>query len=894
MFCNVREDNKLHKLSTMKAEELREKFLDFFKGKGHKAVESDSLVPKEDPTVLFTPAGMNQFKKEFMGFDSGFRRAATCQRCLRTDDLEKVGKTSSHLTFFEMLGNFSFGDYFKQEAIAWAWEFLTKELKISPDRLWVSVYKNDDEAYSIWKNEVGIPEGRIVRLGDKDNFWPAEAKEKGPNGPCGPCSEIFYDFGPGTGCLKSTCDPSCSCGRFVEIWNLVFTQFNRKDGGALEPLPNKNIDTGMGLERLTAVMQGRRNNFETELFQPVIDEIRRHMTCEPEEAQRLLYALADHIRAVVFSIYDGITPSNEGRGYIVRKIIRKSVMHLRSLGIEKPFLNRLVGELAQIMHSAYPDLKDRQEDIAQVILNEETNFINTLKLSGALIDSEIEKIKEDLNKDPRVDGFIIASDGTGAALGNICFKLYDTNGIPPEITRNELKSRLISVGKSFEETFQDRLNEQKVLSKSSSKMKGDVFSVPKHAVEGLKKTQFLGYDQSAVKSKIVRTIEDDDHPDRVGIILDKTVFYAESGGQVSDTGILASGSNIFPVVDVQKIDDVFIHWINKAQDFPKTEDTVEARIDSSYRMNVARNHTATHILQAALRQVLGGHVQQQGSLVNAEKLRFDFTHFKGLSKEELAGVEEAANGYISGKQAVRCDQMSLKDAKKTGALAFFEEKYGETVRVVSIDGVSKEFCGGTHLGSIDEIGLIKITGESSVASGIRRIEAVTGEAAKKFVEEQKKKAAEESRKKDRLKVLKEEDKKKSAEMNRRLLDLAPALAGKALEAGGINFVSAFEVGMDMRDLRSLADKVREGLKHGVVVLGSGEQGKAHLVVALTPDLLERGLDASVLIRQAASEIGGSGGGRPDFAQAGGTKPENFALAFEKLRDIIKGLPAEGR
>jgi alanyl-tRNA synthetase len=885
----------------MKADILREKFLEFFRGKGHKIVESDSLVPKDDPTVLFTPAGMNQFKKEFMGFDSGFKRAATCQRCLRTDDLDKVGKTSSHLTFFEMLGNFSFGDYFKQEAITWAWEFLTRELKISPDKLWVSVYQDDDEAYNIWKDKVGIPESKIVRLGDKDNFWPAEAKEKGPNGPCGPCSEIFYDFGPDVGCKEKICDPSCSCGRFVEIWNLVFTQFNRKEGGVLEPLPNKNIDTGMGFERLTAVMQGKQNNFETELFQPVIEEIGRHVTNEPEDAKRILYALADHLRAVVFSIYDGIAPSNEGRGYIVRKIIRKSVMHLRNLGIEKPFLNRLVGELAQIMHSAYPELKDRQEDIAQVILNEEANFINTLKLSGTLIDSEIEKIRLSLDNDPRIDGKVCAAADNSAALGEAAFRLYDTNGIPLELTRDELDKRNIRVGAGFEEAFQRELDKQKNLSKISSKMKGDVFDA-KGLDLNLGETEFLGYDKVSLDAHILAVLQDGRQVEKASgegqfqVIMDRTPFYAESGGQVGDTGRLIKGNDIFEVINTQKSDNIFLHSGKAVSGCFAKGDRVNAQIDYQRRMNIARNHTATHILQAALREVLGGHVQQQGSLVSAEKLRFDFTHFKGLSEEEITRVEEAANGHILMRQAVSCNEMSFKEAKKTGALAFFEEKYGEKVRVVSIGDVSKEFCGGTHIDNIEKIGLIKITGESSVASGIRRIEAVTGEAAERFVEEQKHKQAEEDKKRDDLKALKEREKKRGAEINKLAQEKAPVLIGQAEEVNGVNLVSSIEEGLDMNALRLLADKVRAGLERGLVVLGSrGESGdKAHLVVAVTRDLLSRGMDAGALIRQLASLIGGSGGGRPDFAQAGGTKPENFALAFEELRAIIKDLPVEGR
>ncbi len=878
----------------MTADILREKFLAFFKARGHKIIDSDSLVPKDDPTVLFTPAGMNQFKKEFMGFDSGFKRAATSQRCLRTDDLDKVGKTSAHHTFFEMLGNFSFGDYFKKEAITWAWEFLTKELRIDPAKLWVSVYQDDDEAYNIWKEQVRIPENKIVRLGDKDNFWPAEAKTKGPNGPCGPCSEIFYDFGAQVGCGEKICDPSCSCGRFVEIWNLVFTQFNRKDDASLEPLPNKNIDTGMGLERLTAVMQGKQNNFETELFQPLIQEIKHSAEVKPADENKQLYAIADHTRAAVFSIYDGITPSNEGRGYIVRKIIRKAVMHLRNLGITKPFLSKLVGQLAQIMRQPYPDLKARQEDIARVILNEEVNFVNTLSLSSTLLDKEIEGLKEALEKDPKVDNKIFASNSTSAALGSIAFRLYDTNGIPLEITKDELKLKFIEVNASFEKVYQEELEKQKNLAKSSSKMKGDVFDSKGFDLK-LSATKFTGYKENSTQAQILAVLKNGKPVNEIlsggsfEIVLDQTPFYAESGGQVGDTGELINGKNIFAVSNTLKIGNVFLHSGTVSSGVFKKGDKVTAGINVERRLDIARNHTATHILQAALRETLGSHVQQQGSLVNAEKLRFDFTHFKALSKDEISRVEELANGYIQKDQAVEAKEMEIKEAKKAGALAFFEEKYGENVRVVTVGNISKELCGGTHLANVKQIGLIKIISESSVASGIRRIEAVTGERAVEFIREQEQKNKEESEKKNKLEELKAQEKKRSQEMNKTLPARAEELAGKSAVLNGINTVFSVEKDLNMGALRLLTDALKAKSGKTLVVLGSQEAGKASLVVGVTADLCAKGLSAKNIIAQVAPLIGGSGGGREDFAQAGGSKPENFTLAFDKIKDIIVGL-----
>ncbi len=879
----------------MTADILREKFLAFFKAKNHKIVESDSLVPKDDPTVLFTPAGMNQFKSEFMGQASAFKRAATAQRCMRTDDLEKVGKTSAHHTFFEMLGNFSFGDYFKEEAISWAWEFLTQELNISREKLWISVYIDDAQAYTIWKEKIGIPVERIVKLGDKDNFWPAEAKTKGPNGPCGPCSEIFYDFGSHVGCGEKICDPSCSCGRFVEIWNLVFTQFNRREDASIEPLPNKNIDTGMGLERLAAVMQGKQNNFQTELFQPIIKAIIQGLSPQgtvPDN--KLLYAIADHLRAVVFSIYDGIIPSNDGRGYIVRKIIRKSVLHLRSLGINQPFLNKLVVLVAQIMHQPYPELKDKQDDITRVILSEELNFMNTLKLSSDLVDTEIQKVKKELTSDPKIEGFTMASAETSGSLGRAAFKLYDTHGIPVEITKEQIIKRQIKVDDNFEKFYFVLLEKQKDLSKSSSKMKGDVFKADELGLN-LKDTKFIGYNEHSCQSTILAILKDTKlltqtlADDCLQIVLEQTPFYAESGGQVGDAGELVQGQNVFSVTDTRKKGNLILHVGKIKSGVFNCADVVTAKIDVTRRKNIARNHTATHILQAALREVLGTHVQQQGSLVNDEKFRFDFTHFKGLTKVELEQVEALANKFVAMDSVVQSKEMSLSKAKQAGALAFFEEKYGENVRVITIGSVSQELCGGTHLSNVGEIGLIKIISEGSVASGIRRIEGVTADAAQQYLQAQAQKIAQESARKDKIEMQKQIDKKRSAQIQGSLADKLPELLGKSVRINGINTVFHREDDLDLQALRILADKLKEQLGPAVIVLGAFDQSqkKVFLVIAVTPDLSSRGIDAQAIIRQVAGLLGGSGGGRQDFAQAQGTQGENFTLAFDKIRDIIK-------
>ncbi|MFA6357138.1 MAG: alanine--tRNA ligase [Candidatus Omnitrophota bacterium] len=867
----------------MTADVLREKFLAFFEAKQHKIIDSDSLVPKDDPTVLFTPAGMNQFKKEFMGFDSGYKRAATSQRCLRTDDLDKVGKTSSHHTFFEMLGNFSFGDYFKEDAIAWAWEFLIQELKIDPKKLSISVYQDDVEAYSIWKDKIKIPQEKIVKLGDKDNFWPAEAKAKGPNGPCGPCSEIFYDFGPDTGCGEKSCDPSCSCGRFVEIWNLVFTQFNRKEDGSLEPLPNKNIDTGMGLERLTAVMQGKKNNFQTELFQPLIEAIKEKMPSGVVAEPKILYAISDHVRAVVFSIYDGISPSNEGRGYIVRKIIRKSVSHLRNLGINEPFLSKLTELVTQIMHKPYPDLSARYADIAQVIYNEEKNFIQTLNEAPVIYKTVF----------AAYDSTKAQNESMQREVSKAVFTLYDTHGIPLELT----KSWLDGSGLKYDQAIIDaELNLQKDRSRAHSQMKGDVFDAKGLSVK-LNQTKFVGYQESACQAKILAVLKNSQEVSQaqagedLQIVLDQTPFYAESGGQVGDTGELVNGENIFEVLDTQKIDNVFLHVGKIKSGVLKKTDTVTAKIDRERRLNIARNHTATHILQAALRQVLGNHVGQQGSLVSDNKFRFDFTHFRGLTKDELSRIEELVNNFISFDCAVDSQEMALRDAKKAGALAFFEEKYGEIVRVVAVGDISKELCGGTHLNDLKAIGLIKIISESSVASGIRRIEGVTAKFAEQFIKEQEQKAALESQKRNKLEEQKELQKKRNAEISSLLPDRSLKLINASIKLGSISTVFSVEDNLDVQALRKLADLIKIKLSQAVIVLGSKDQieKKVSLVIAISQDLLPKGLDAGVLVRQIAPLIGGSGGGRKDFAQAGGTNPDNLTLAFDKLRDIINKL-----
>ena len=876
----------------MKADILREKFLNFFKSKKHRVVDSDLLIPQDDPTVLFTPAGMNQFKKQFMGQITGFSRATSSQRCLRTDDLDKVGKTAVHHTFFEMLGNFSFGDYFKKEAIVWAWEFLTKELKISSDKLWVSVYKDDDEAYRIWQDIVKVPEYKIIKLGDKDNFWPSDAKEKGPNGPCGPCSEIFFDFGVNPGCKNANCNPACSCGRFAEIWNLVFTQFNRKEGGVLEPLPQKNIDTGMGLERLAAVMQGVSNNFETDLFAPLVKEIIAKIDTRnplPVTRDPNIYAVADHLRAVVFSIYDGILPSNEGRGYVVRKIIRKATYHLRGYGVKKPLLYKLVPVAADIMKVPYPDLVKRREDIAQIILAEENNFHATINTSANLLKEKFDGFKENQNPEE---------------AGKTAFCLYDTYGIPVDLTKDWLDKMGI---KFSQEAFDGELLVQKERSKAKSTMKGDVFDSGSQELNIKVKSRFLGYTKDSSEADILKIFVNGKEKNKVSsgeeawIVLDKTPFYAESGGQVGDTGSIKKGKSIFQVTNAKKIQGAVAHIGKVISGSFKVEDEVKAEIELSRRKAIQRNHSATHLLQAALRQVLGAHVKQQGSLVADSRLRFDFTHFKSLNDEELSRVEELVNNYILLNEHIEVKEMTMQEAKRKGALAFFADKYGDKVRLVTAGELSKELCGGTHVSSTGEIGLFKITQESSVAAGVRRIEAVTADKAYQFIRKEEEILSEVSQMlgAPQPRILEELQKKinlvKDLELRLKgrqedlLKSSVDELVGKAVVLKGVRIIThVFDnVGMDV--LRKNIDTIKAKAQDAVIALGARNDDKALLVVGVASVALQKGLDAGNLVRQIAQSIGGSGGGRPDFAQAGGDNPQNFPEAFRKLEEIINNL-----
>ena len=867
----------------MTTDELRQRFLRFFASKNHKIYHSDSLVPGDDPTVLFTSAGMNQFKQEFLGKSTRFKRRVTCQKCLRTDDLDKVGKTNFHHTFFEMLGNFSFGDYFKDEAISLAWEFLTKELGLAKERFWVSVYQEDEEAYKIWR-ETGVAQEKIIKLGAKENFWPASAPIDGPNGPCGPCSEIFYDQGPEVGCGRPDCSPACQCERFVEAWNLVFTQFQRKGKNNLLPLPNKNIDTGMGLERMAAVLQGKPNNFEIDIFKKIVNEIEEFSARSPN--RRRCYTIADHIRAVTFAISDGILPSNDERGYVIRKLIRRAVWHGRALGIKKVFLYKIVPIVCREMKPAYPELEGKREEIARVVLAEEKRFRKTLERAMRFAEDIIAGLKKQKkNQLPAEEAF----------------RLYDTYGLPIEMLENIVSRRGFKLDK---EGFERELEFQRRSSRQGAVFEAGVFVASLVSKYKLKPTKFIGDKRYVAKTKVLNLFKDEQsleqakEAEQLKIVLETTPFYGESGGQIGDTGVIKNRNVKIEISDTQKIDQTAIHLGKVVKGVVKVNDSVEVKIDLQRRKDIARNHTATHLLQAALRKVLGEHVRQSGSWVGAEKLRFDFSHFQALTEQEINRVEELVNHQIKEKRKLNVLRMNYEESQKLGALAFFGEKYQEKVRVVKIGGISLELCGGTHISSTGEIGMFKIIGESSVASGIRRIEAATGRKALsvlRYEENQRKELAQAfaGSPQDLPKRI-EELLCKMKELNRRLdksrLDNFKSrideILAQAREISGTKVIIRRIKSVDIRLLRLMSDLLGQKVRSSIVVLGSVWEEKVFIVCAITKELCSQGLNAARIIRTIAQDVQGSGGGRADFAQAGGRNPEGLDRALVKAQELV--------
>ncbi|WP_137971749.1 alanine--tRNA ligase [Pseudomonas sp. F(2018)] len=853
----------------MKSAEIREAFLRFFEEKGHTRVASSSLIPANDPTLLFTNAGMNQFKDCFLGLEKrAYTRATTSQKCVRAggkhNDLENVGYTARHHTFFEMLGNFSFGDYFKRDAIAYAWEFLTSDkwLNLPKEKLWVTVYATDDEAYDIWHKEVGIPAERMIRIGDNkgapyasDNFW-----AMGDTGPCGPCTEIFFDhgehiWGGPPGSKEEDGD------RYIEIWNNVFMQFNRTADGVLHPLPAPSVDTGMGLERISAVLQHVNSNYEIDLFQSLLGAAAKAIGCT-NEGQASLKVVADHIRSCGFLIADGVTPSNEGRGYVLRRIIRRACRHGNKLGAKGSFFYQIVAALVAEMGEAFPELKQQQAHIERVLKTEEEQFAKTLEQGLKILEQDLAELK----------GSVIP--------GDVVFKLYDTYGFPVDLTGDIARERELTLD---EEGFEREMEAQRERARSASSFGMDYNSLVKVDSD----TLFLGYQGTAGNGKVVALFKAGAAVDSLGegeegvIVLDQTPFYAESGGQVGDSGYLSAAGVRFDVRDTTKAGGAFLHHGIVAQGGVKLGAELQAEVDASVRQATALNHSATHLLHAALRQVLGEHVQQKGSLVDSQRLRFDFSHFEAIKPEQLKQLEELVNAEIRKNSAVETEETDIETAKAKGAMALFGEKYGDNVRVLTMGGgFSVELCGGTHVSRTGDIGLFKITSEGGVAAGVRRIEGVTGAAALAWLngaEEQLKEAAalvKGSRDNvlDKLSSLIERNRQLEKELEQLKAKAASAagndLAGSAVDVKGVKVLASRLDGLDGKALLAMVDQLKNKLGSAVILLGGVQDDKVVLVAGVTQDLTAK-LKAGDLMRQAAAAVGGKGGGRPDMAQGGG-------------------------
>ncbi len=878
----------------MKSLEIRERFLKFFESLRHKRVASASLIPVDDPTLYFTNAGMVPFKNYFTGAQkSPYPRATTSQKCLRVsgkhNDLENVGRTARHHTFFEMLGNFSFGDYFKKEAVRYAWDFLTSEMGISKDRLWITVFEKDDEAEELWMKEVGIPKERIIRLGEKDNFW-----SMGDTGPCGPCSEIHYDHGEKYGCGKAACAVGCDCDRFMEIWNLVFMQFERyaDESGQIRtrPLPRPSIDTGMGLERLSAVAQGVHSNYDSDLFTPLIREVERLTGIkysDGEETTKVsIRVLCDHIRASAFLIADGVQPSNEGRGYVLRRILRRAIRHGKLLGMNRPFFFKLAETVRQEMGAFYPELEQHKEIVGRMIRAEEEKFLETLDKGLAIIHEELAKAK---------------STKEQVLSGDVVFKLYDTFGFPIDLTEQIAGEHKLSIDMAG---FESLMEMQK--GRGRRAWKGSAATRMKEIYQDLARenlsSSFTGYDSLEDRSSVAAVLHDEKRVgratrgDEVEILTPRTPFYPEGGGQVGDQGMLETSKVRAQVLDTQKGGELILHRVKLLEGELKEGDEVTLKVDPSFRQATMLHHSATHLLNAALRQIIGTHVRQAGSLVTPEKLRFDFSHFEPVSKERLAEIEDLANDAIRRNLAVLCDTLSYDEAIKKGALAFFGDKYGDKVRVVKMGDYSMELCGGTHVKATGEIGLLKITSEGSVAAGVRRIEAMAGRqgmACLRNIENEVLRLA------HLLKTTPAElgDRvEKMLEQVRRLeKDLLKARTGSAGQSGDdkeetheikdikvLTLVTALD---DPKLLREISDQKIQKLGAGVALLASAHEGKVSMILRVSKELSSK-YHAGHLMKELSAIVGGTGGGRPDMAQGGGTRPEAIPEAIAKLRSLL--------
>ena len=856
----------------MTSNELRQAFLDFFHERGHEVVPSSPLVPGNDPTLLFTNAGMVQFKDVFLGEDKrNYKRAVTSQRCVRAggkhNDLENVGYTTRHHTFFEMLGNFSFGDYFKEDAIKLAWEFLTIDLGLPPERLWVTVFKDDDDAADIWLKTIKVDPDRFSRMGSKDNFW-----AMGDTGPCGPCSEIFYDHGPEVAGGPPGSEDGDS-DRYVEIWNLVFMQFDRAAGGEMTPLPKPSVDTGMGLERVAAVMQGVHSNYQIDLFANLLKATAKILSVR-NDGSSSLNVIVDHIRACAFLIVDGVLPGNEGRGYVLRRIIRRAARHGRKLGVHDTFFHKLVGPLCKEMGDAYPELVKAKTHVEKVLEKEENRFAETLDQGMEILESAIAKLK-------------------GRELpGDIVFKLYDTYGFPVDLTADIARERELTVDQAG---FDVLMTAQRKKAQAASKFGASDESAIKTKLE----SRFSGYEGIEEESKVVAVYKDGNVVDSLNdgdegaFILESTPFYAESGGQVGDTGVIESDSGSFLVSDTQKSGKAIVHFGKVQMGRLSQGDKVTAKVDGARRQSIVLNHSATHLMHAALRKVLGDHVQQKGSLVAPDRLRFDFSHYEAVTPEQLRVIENIVNDQIRKNIGADTKLMQYEDAVASGAIALFGEKYDEKVRVLRLGDHSVELCGGTHVSSTGDIGVFKITSEGGVASGVRRIEAVTGELAMQWIDANQQ-ALEQvasllriprdqvaARVEQLLRRNKELEKGLAAAKQQLLTGGSSDITEDITEIDGIKVLATRMDGADAKTLRDAVDRFKDKLKSAVVVLGSVEDGKVRLAAGVTKNNTDR-IRAGDVIKPVAEQVGGTGGGRPDFAQAGGSNPDGLDAALASV------------
>ncbi len=870
-----------------KVRDLRTSFIDFFKDQGHRIVPSSSLVPKDDPTLLFATAGMVQFKPMFAGtVDLEYTKAASIQKCLRTSDLEQVGKTKRHLTLFEMLGNFSFGDYFKKEAIWYAWDYSTNVIGFPKEDIWISIYQDDDEAFEIWNKTIGVPAERIVRLGKEDNFWgPA-----GDTGACGPCSELYYDRGPEHGCGSPDCKPGCDCDRFMEFWNLVFNQFNQDENGVLNPLPRTGIDTGMGLERLATLVQGVDSVYETDELRGLIDFVSRE-SGKPYEGKNMMptRVIVEHARTLTFAMSDGIYPSNDGRGYVLRRILRRALRYSRILGLKDPFVYKLVDPIVSIMGDFYPEVTESVENVKKVIESEERRFLDT-------IENGMDRIEEMLKT--------VKSRNEKLISGKDAFILYDTFGFPLEMTTEMAEEQDLSVDV---DGFNSEMDQQRERGKQSWKGADMGYESVFDEISATGKTEFLGYEYEYGAGKILSLYRDTEKSatlskgERGMMILNRTPFYGESGGQVGDIGQIRSGDSIFSVEDTKKHNKTIIHIGTVLRGEFKTGNKVQSDIDGINRNLIRANHTVTHLLQAALRKTLGAHVKQAGSIVEAERMRFDFSHFNAMTDHEIETVETIVNRKIWENVDVSTRVMNIDEAVEEGAMAVFDEKYEDVVRVVEVRGFSMELCGGTHVGNTGSIGLFKIIKESSPGAGIRRIEAVTLKGlldryneyygiVSSLTETANISESGLQKKVEEL-IIKNKAMEKELEKTRKasLSSDIGSIIDSAVEVNGIKIISQVLKDVDVNGLRELSDSVKEKSPNAVVILGTETDGKAMLLYGATKNAVDKGIDCGKLVKETVSIVGGGGGGRKDMAQAGGKSPEKLNEAIAEAVRLAENM-----